>query len=308
MKSIIPAKVMIFLVSSSFAFSNFSAQDSWPPSRSHIDTYRQKILSPDIKERAVAAQFLTYFSAEEIGPVFMNKIIDLLLMEEDRLNKTRKALGLSDGAIYFENLKGEAGAEYIGDLCFIVGKSGNIKMLPLLIKYAVPGKALVGYGEEAVDYYFEGIKKSSSKPHAAAFYLNVLGYWLQEKKEGYTARGETRNQIKAELIKRALSDNNYTVKSSAIEALSKIDDEDLISIFKRIASNDPWHLEEGLVGPTDKEPSSGKKVLRYPLREIAQKELEKRRKYKFGYLADNWAFQFFMFTSKFNLWRILFVG
>lgn len=125
LKSIIPAKVMIFLVSSSFAFSNFSAQDSWPPSRMHVDTYRKKILSPDIKERAVAAQFLQYFSADDIGPVFMNEIINLLLMEEDGLNRRRKALGLSDGAIIFENLKGEGG-QNISEICVLLWENPEI--------------------------------------------------------------------------------------------------------------------------------------------------------------------------------------
>jgi hypothetical protein len=75
-----------------------------------------------------------------------------------------------------------------------------------------------------------------------------------------------------------LSDKEFTIKFAAVIALSKVGDEDLISVFQKIATDDPWHLDDGMDRPTDRESVPGKKVLRYPLREIAQKEMSKRQK------------------------------
>ena len=274
-------RITILLILALYAISNVNAQEKppWPIDSSKSEKYKKEILSRNPQERINAAMYLMFLSADEIGPDLMNDIVNLLFKEEERMNKVRKEMGYSDGTVFGEDPKsGESGASYIGYLCTIVGKSGNLKALPLLMKYSTHGKYLVGYGEEAVKYFFEGIERWSSMPHRLGYLLNILGYWLADKKEGYIARGATREQIKAELIKRALSDKEYIVKSIAVKVLTKATDGDLIPVFEKIAANDPWHFEEGLERPTDKKPAPGKKVLRYPLRELAKGEIEKRSK------------------------------
>jgi len=273
-------KIFVLLIFALSPILNLQAQEeSRLIDLTKLEIYKQKILSPNVRERMVAASYLRFVSANQIGASLMNGIIDLLMKEEDRLNKIRKEKGLSEGTIIGEDpTSGEDGAVYFLDLCEIVGKSGNLKMLPLLIRYATRGKALVGYGEEAVEYFFEGIRKSANKPHYLGYFLSVLGYWLENKKEGYNAQEPIRDQIKAELIKHALSDKEYVVRFSAVMALRKASDDDLIPVLEKIAADDPWHFEEGLKSPTDKNPAPGKKALRYPLREIAQNELAKRKK------------------------------
>ncbi len=274
-------RITILLILALYAISNVNAQEKppWPIDLSKSEKYKKEILSRNPQERRSAAMYLRFLTADEIGPDLMNDIVNLLFKEEERMNKVRKERGLPDGVIFAEDPgAGESGASYILDLCEIVGKSGNLKALPLLMKYGTHGKDLVGYGEETVKYFFEGLERWSSKPNYVASLLNVLDYWLADKKEGYNARGATREQIKAELIKRALSDKEYEVKSIAVWVLTKATDGDLIPVFEKIAANDPWHFEEGLERPTDKKPAPGKKVLRYPLRELAKGEIEKRSK------------------------------
>ena len=238
--------------------------------------YRQRLSSTNLEERMVAASYFAAYPPEALDSGLMKEIIDLLLKEEDHLNRIRKELGLLDNAFYDRNHEGnEDAAIYILDLLKIVGKSGDQRLLPLHIKYGTQPTELVGYGEETALLFLDRLEKSLEH---RAYYIHCLGYWIIEKKEGYTARGILRDQIKNMIIESVQTEKEYASRFAAVAALMRIQDEDIIPILKKISTSDPWHYIEGLNRPTDEISAPGAKVLRYPIRELAQRELAKRTK------------------------------
>ncbi len=238
--------------------------------------YYEKLSSPNIVERMKAVDYFSRLSRREIGEENAERFIDYFEEESNRIKAAQKNENIPFGAIPKSLFpEPESFLNYITNLCLLAGKSGNIRAIPILMEYQAPPEAYSEFGEEAVLPFIKNI----GDPRQANNYLHyrVLGYWLEDKKLGYTTTGKIRKSLKDILIK-GLALNNYSVCLFAIAALRRATDEDLIPIFDKIAKSDPWHLEESAKGPTDRIPAPGAKVLRYPLREIAKSWLEKRRR------------------------------
>lgn len=251
-----------------------------PINQQEKEKYLKDILSLNVLERRQAASRLRYISTKEIDPRLMGRIVELLRNEENRLENAQKERGYPKGTLFGDIFGGgEEGATYILDLCELVGKSGDLGILPILIEHETRPDFLTGYGEETAVLFFKEIDNARGKPRHLSYFLRVFGFWLDDnKKDGFNAKGDIRNRIKTELLKWVYPGTESVARTAAALALSKAQDNDLIPVFEKIAAMDPLHTEEGREGPTDRAPAPGVKVLRYPIREIAKSWLEKRRK------------------------------
>jgi hypothetical protein len=277
---------ILVVVFAALALQNLAQDTAGKLADQNRVAYRKLLRSHNIQDRITAVAYFSRLSREEIGKDLMNELVEFIVAEPERWKEANKASGSSPYAVPSSLYPGGIDTEgdwfllYLEKIFTIAGKSGDIRTLPFLIEYFAPPKQLVGFGEEAVAPYFEALHRPGISIGMKAGYLRVLGYWISGKKEGYNPEGKVREKIKRELITSATQDTWYWVRLEAAIWLAQAPDEDLLPIFERIASNDPWNFQEGIKGPTDKIPAPGKKVLRYPLREIARAELEKRRKSK----------------------------
>ncbi|MCX6562445.1 MAG: hypothetical protein NTU60_02440 [Candidatus Aminicenantes bacterium] len=256
---------------------SYSQETSLSQQAAKIKENYLKLKSPDIKERMRAVEYLSHVSTNEIGINMIDEFIDFFAEESARIKAAQKAENISFGTIpktLFPD--GEEFLTYKGNLCILAGKSGNLRALPLLIEYYAHPDAYVGFGEDAVQPFLEAMKKSDPS-HEFLFYL-VLKYWLSNKNEGYNASGATRKTIKDVLIEKALYNKDPDNRFSAVRALIVANDEDMVPVLREIAENDPGHYEEGKKEIIDKALPAGEKASRYPIRELAKAELEKRGK------------------------------
>jgi hypothetical protein len=160
-------------------------------------------------------------------------------------------------------------------LGYIVGKTQDVSILPLLIEHHFHPELVADFGEIAVDPVIQALKTESNDIRRSLAIHCLKNMLNKDKNEGYIAQGRTRDKIKATLIEYALYEKEYSIRRNAVVALVQAGDADLIPVLEKIAANDPFHLVEGWRMPTDREPPPGKKVLGYPIRELARKELER---------------------------------
>ena len=246
-----------------------------------IEEYYSKLQSPDLTDRYSAVYYLSQYP-ERLNKKIINTVIDLFMMEIERIKKFNKLLkqpGRIENKVPKELLyiNSETYGLYWVDLCNIVGKSKEARVLPLLAEYHPDPRLLNdNFGELAVDPVIH-ILKTSDNSGRRANQARVLGYLLEDKKEGYIARGETRERIKKELITCAVTDKEHTVRFSAATALGKSGDSDVIPILEKIAQTDPYHFETKAAAGIDKDVAPGQPVTRYPVRFAAQEALKKLR-------------------------------
>ena len=238
-----------------------------------IDENYSKLLSENIKERDQAVFFFSKLKKEELSKRVVDALGELFQKE---IKQTKGVYKIKKGAITgssdeIASFNGENYGIYFGRLCEIVGKSGDRKMLPLLVAHCLESKVLTNFGDDAVELVINHMSISDN-PIGKMNALFVLDEMLKPKKEGYVASGEMRNKIKKALIQATL-DKDRHVKSLSVKALGNSEDDDVIPILEKIAKEDPDHF-------FDKDISTGRKKAIYPVREEAEKALKKFKEKK----------------------------
>jgi HEAT repeats len=266
------------------AKSGSSQTKNEPTQYKKVEEYYSKLRSTDFNIRELAVYYLSQ-SPGELDKKIINMAIDLFMKEIENTKKFNELIKLP-GRI--ENkvpkdllyMNREAFGLYWENLCNIVGKSKDARVLPLLAEYHPDPRLLNNnFGELVVDPVLH-ILKTSDNAGKRANEVRVLGYLLEDKKEGYIASEETRERIKKELVTCAVTDGEFGVRLTAVRALGKAGNEDLISVLEKIAITDPYHFERKAVAGIDKDVAPGLPVTRYPVRLVAQEALKKLREGK----------------------------
>jgi HEAT repeat protein len=213
-------------------------------------------------------RFFYELRKEDLSQQYIKALIDLFKMEDEKykifndfFEKGGTADKLPNDIAYINS---EAYGMYHTYLCRLISKSNDRSLLNLVLKSCWDPKALVNFGNDAVDPVINVLKSSRSSVGKIVA-MEVLGEMLTPKETGYVASGDTRSRIKDILIQTTKDSDQY-VRSSAIKALGQSEDKDIIPLLEDIAKNDPYCFEE-------KDPS-GKKVTRCPVRSDAQKVIE----------------------------------
>jgi len=239
-----------------------------------------KLQSEDFKERDSAVYFFSQLKKEELSQKVMDRAIEIFMKEVERIkifNELIKKSGRIEEKVPKELLyiNSEEYGMYWVYLCRIVGKSGDLRVLSLLVDYHLDSQVLIGYGELAVEPVIN-VLKTADNPTRKVSAIRVLRDFLKEKEEGYVARGEARQKIEKAMID-AVSDKEQWIRSSAVRALGESGDKDFIPILEKVAESDPYKIERDPIPGVDKDVPPGKKVIRYPIRNDAKKALEKLR-------------------------------
>jgi hypothetical protein len=241
-----------------------------------------KLRSQDLNERYRALYYFNQLTLEEMGQDVIDEAMRLFqeAIEKKKIfaefaNRPGKIEDKVPKELLYIN--SEEFGQYYSLLGRIVGKSKDVKYLPLLLRFYFNADVISNYGDIAVNPVINELTTSTNTVHRILAIV-TLRRMLEGKKEGYVARGETREKIKKELIDIALAEKDYDVRVSAVFALTKAGDEDLIPALEKIALSDPFHFEEGSRVATDRELPPGKKAIRYPIRDLARMELEKLKK------------------------------
>lgn len=242
------------------------------------EEYYLKLRSQDLRERYLAAQYFSQLKAEEIGQRVKDEVIDLFMREAERVRKFTE-LALKPGRVQDKIPKellyvdSEQFAQYYGFLAKILAESRDEQALPLLVENYPDPRLLNKFGSLAVDPVITALKTSENdtKRHSE---VRVLSYLMEDKKEGYVARGVEKDKIKKVLIECALSDSAFFVRGSAVRALGNSGDEGLIPVLEKVALSDPYHIETKAIAGRDKEVAPGTPITRYPVRLAAQEALK----------------------------------
>jgi HEAT repeat protein len=239
-----------------------------------------KLQSEDFNERDSAVYFFSQLKKEELSQKIMNEVINLF-KKEIELKKKFYEFVLKPGRVEEKvpkellYINSEEYGMYWVYLCRIVGKSGDLRVLPLLVDYHLDSPVLIGFGELAVEPVIN-VLKTAENPGRRASAALVLKDFLKEKEEGYVARGEAREKIKKAMID-AVSDKEWNVRGVVVMALGESGEKDFIPILEKVVESDPYKIERDPIPGVDKDVPPGKKVIRYPIRNVAKKALEKLR-------------------------------
>jgi hypothetical protein len=250
-----------------------------PELEKKIEENYLKLQSADFNERYWASYFFSQLKKEELPQKVMDKAIDLFMKEIERIkvfSELLKKPGRIEDNIPKELLeinRSEMHAQYFGYLCKIVGKSGDLRVLPLLVDYHLDSSVLIDFGELAVEPVINVLKTSNNDTRKMGA-ISVLKDFLKDKEEGYVASGEMREKIKKVLID-AVSDKDMWTRSAVVLALGDSGDRDFIPILEKVAESDPYQVERKPIPGRDKDVPPGKKVIAYPVREDAKEALEK---------------------------------
>ncbi len=234
-----------------------------------IEENYKKLNSKDFRERSEAAHFFSELKRGEIPEKVFKSTVQLFNEELGREKKKEAFFregGIADNLpldIAYTN--SEAYGMYHGYLCEIMGKSGDKTLLPLLVGHCLEARVLNNFGEAAVEPVLN-VLETVNNPGQKMSAIFVLTEMLKMKDEGYTAKGKTRRNIIDALVKTSKDSNRY-VRLVSVKALGESQDKDVIPILENIAKNDPYSV-------VVKDPS-GKEVKRYPVREDAEKALQK---------------------------------
>jgi hypothetical protein len=240
-----------------------------------------KLQSEDFNERYLAVHFFSQLKKEELSQKVMDRAIELFMKEIERLkvfSELLKKPGRVEDNIPKELLeinRSEMHAQYFGYLCKIVGKSGDLRVLPLLVDYHLDSSVLIDFSELAVEPVIN-VLKTADNPGRRASAILVLKDFLKDKEEGYVASGEAREKIKKAMID-AVSDKEWDVRGVVVKALGESGEKDFIPVLEKVAESDPYKVERDPIPGVDKDVPPGKKVIRYLIRNDAKKALEKLR-------------------------------
>lgn len=281
-----------------------------------ISAWIEKLNDPDWQKRDVAVCRLSQLNenqkTEQVRDALISLLKKIVIIEFNGKEYIRTGIptpGLDtipDPKLCDQIAHGYA--EYFSGLLDAVVDLRDARTIPILIKFMGHSrKVLVEIGEPAVLPLIRALYDED--PMAKCSAAKVLGDMLEEKEEGYTARGKTREKIKDALIdalKRNAQPKNRNeewveiitertlhspwemlpdstaemwfetrvmlkadVRINVIRALSRLGDKDVIPLLKEISENDPY----------TKEHKDG--TIYYPVREEAAKiikELESKKK------------------------------
>jgi translation initiation factor 2 beta subunit (eIF-2beta)/eIF-5 len=243
-----------------------------------------KLESADFIERYWAAYFFSQLKKEELPQKVMDRAIELFTKEIERLkvfSELLKKPGRVEDNIPKELLeinRSEMHHHYYEYLCKIVGKSGDLRVLPLLVDYHLDSSVLIDFGELAVDPVINVLKTSDNDTRKMSA-IFALRDFLKDKEEGYIASGEAREKIKKALVE-AVSDKGMWTRAAVVKALGESGDRDFIPVLEKVAESDPYKIERDPIPGVDKDVPPGKKVIRYLIRNDAKKALEKLKEKK----------------------------
>jgi len=249
-----------------------------PELEKNIEEYYLKLQSEDFNERYWAVHFFNQLKKEELSQKVIGSAIELFMKEIERkktFNKFAAGPGMIEEKVPKELLyiNSEEYGMYFLNLSRIVGKSGDLRILPLLIDYCFDPDSIMNFSDGAVEPVIN-VLKTADNPGRRASAILVLKDFLKNKEEGYVARGEAREKIKKAMID-AVSDNDWNVRGVVVKALGESGDKDFIPVLEKVAESDPYKIERGPIPEVDKDVPPGKKVIRYPIRNDAKKALEK---------------------------------
>jgi hypothetical protein len=272
--------VLLTLLLCCFLFQ-FARAIKQPETRQVSDKDRYLLLleSTRMSDQIGALRYFNQFAPEKLGQEIMDKILAMFrdaikvrVSFDEYANKPGKLEDKVPAELLYVN--SEEFGEYYSLLGNLVGKTRDANILPLLIKYHFNPGLVANFGEIAVEPVIHVLNTESNTIRKVVAILSLKNMLDITKEESFIAQGEIRNKIKAVLIGIAFNESDYPVRISAVEALAKAGDADLIPVLEKIAASDPFHFEEGSRMPTDKELSPGRKAIRYPIREFARSELE----------------------------------
>jgi hypothetical protein len=249
-----------------------------PDLEKKIEENYLKLQSSDLMERYWAGYFFSQLKKEELPQKVMDRAIELFMKEIERIkifNELIKKPGRIEEKVPKELLEinSEEFHQYYGYLCHIVGESGDLRVLPLLVDYHLDSPVLINFGELAVEPVIN-VLKTADNPTRRISAILVLRDFLKDKKEGYVASGEAREKIKKAMIE-AVSDKDMWTRSAVVFALGDSGDRDFIPILEKVAQSDPYQVERNPIPGVDKDVPPKKKVIAYPVREDAKEALEK---------------------------------
>jgi len=237
-----------------------------------------KLQSVDLIERYLALYFFSQLKKEELPQKVMDKAIGMFINEFERIkifNELIKKPGRIEENVPKELLyiNSEEYGMYWVYLCKIVGKSGDLKVLPLLVNTHLDSSVLIEFGDLAVEPVIN-VLKTADNPTRRTSAISVLRDFLKDKEEGYVASGEARDKIKRALIE-AISEKDHWTRGALVKSLGDSGDRDFIPVLEKVAESDPYKVERDPIPGVDKDVPPGKKVIRYPVRNDAKKALEK---------------------------------
>jgi hypothetical protein len=245
-----------------------------------IDESYLKLRSPDFVERARAVAYFSQFKKDELSQNVVNEIIDLFIKETERLKQYEELTrvpGMTKDRLpkELQYINTEAFGPYLSNLCKIVGESGDLRVLPLLVNYHLYSEFVINFGELAVEPVIN-VLRTADNPTRRVSAIFVLRDFLKDKEEGYVASGEAREKIKKAMID-AVSDKEWDVRGVVVKALGESGEKDFIPVLEKVAESDPYKVERDPIPGVDKDVPPGKKVIRYLIRNDAKKALEKLR-------------------------------
>jgi HEAT repeat protein len=242
-----------------------------------------KLQSEDFNERYWAVHFFSQLKKEELSQKVMDRAIELFMKEielKKRFDEFAARPGMIEEKVPKELLyiNSEEYGMYFLNLSRIVAKSGDLRILPLLIDYCFDPNSIINFGDVAIEPVIN-VLKTADNPTRRASAIRVLKDFIKDKEEGYVARGEAREKIKKALIG-GVSDKVWHVRLSAVRALGDSGDKDFIPVLEKVAESDPYKGERDAIPGVDKDVPPGKKVTGYPVRNAAKRALEKLREKK----------------------------
>ena len=270
--SFILVMVAIFLGAEiSSGQENLSAED--------LQQYLIKLESPDFPARAEAINFLcSYYKEREIPGFVFKKLINLLFDEAEKeklfYSYANKPGMITDKVprdlLYINSAEY---AQYRLSLIRLAARSKEEKVLSLLVERWPDYLALANYGDLAVELIIDNINSGGKNRFSL---VRVLRSFIKGGETPYKAEGKSREKIKATLKEMALRDEDSYVRICAIEALGESGDSDVIPLLEKIAATDNYKVE--LEAQSEDPSQPARKVIKYPAREAAKKELEKLKK------------------------------
>lgn len=251
-------------------FVSFNRSYSAPPGDANISLTKNEQDKIDKLKNDINS------SDREVRSKAAKEIISLYHHKGIKINEAVPSLIEELKSVDWERLTEEQG-EYSGDLIYILGEYKDSRAIPSIINslgYA-GGKlvtdSLAKMGPNVLDALISKAddQKNINRKHAL-FYLGKVP--VQMTKYGYSLSAENKDKIKNALT-RALNNDNESVRRYAVDAIGdvhviydKAEVADIKTKIESIARNDSYKTSKKI---------DGKEKERYPVREEAQKILQK---------------------------------
>ena len=246
--------------------------------------------SDNIGEKIQASAFLANLTREELGPLVLSKV-KRIFERELKPTKLFRDLALKPGITLddippeLRIVNSEGWDTYLSNLCRIVAKLGDMELLPDLLELQTSPKEIIGYGEAALGLTIRMLRgewpeRKYQDPSTQMYATQILVRFMEEKENGYVARGETRKKIRAALIDKALSEKNIGLKSLIVRSFGDLGDDEFVPVLEAIEKSDSSSYRAKADPQFDRDEPAGEMVVRYPVRKAAREALEKIRQKK----------------------------